>query len=218
MVYFVSAHDVYEFPVYPEFLDAPSDGAFNGVTYEQDPETLDLRATERESLDKGHTAMAHGYRVNGDKAPKKMLWEGGDKALPDYIMRNQPAVSPRLRALIEQFEPGVHQFFPVDIWKKRNGEPVATYYWLNVCNRIDSVNEEKTTHERIRDYTGRFFWSSSRPENAKLVFSSEKIAPYHIWTDPDAPGLNYFHCSNAFAEAAQAAKFIGLALTQKEEA
>jgi hypothetical protein len=219
MVYFVSAREIHQFPVYPEFLDAPSDGAFNGVTYEQDPETLDLTVVEREFLAKGYTALEHGYRVAGNQLPKKVLWTGGNKAIPDFMRVQCIAVSLRLRDMIEKIEPGVHQFFPFDIYLKRDGEPVGTYYWLNVCNRIDSVNEQETTLVRKPDYAGKhFFWRNNGLDNQKLVFSSKKVAPYHLWIDPYITGLQYFHCSNAFAQAAEAANFLGLNFTQKEEA
>ncbi|KMS51615.1 imm11 family protein [Sphingobium cupriresistens] len=144
MVYFVSCRDVYEYPVYPTFLDVSDDTAWNRVPFEQAPETLTLNAVEREFIAKGATAMEHGYRVIGDEAPRKMLWEGGDRDLPEIIQRNCIAISLRLRDLIEQYEPGLHQFFPVEIFKAREGQAVATYYWLNVCNRIDSIDPERS--------------------------------------------------------------------------
>lgn len=218
MVYFVAANDPYEYPVYPEFLDKPNESNFEGVVYEQDPGTLDLRAVEREFLAKGNTAMEHGYRVVGTEVPKKLLWDGGSKAVPELILKNCIAVSSRFRDLVERFEPGVHQFFPVAIYKERDGAPVADYFWINVCNRIDSVHDNATTYQKKLDYEGRPFWSRVGRNDAKLVFSREKIGPMHLWVDPNIIGPNHFYVSNAFAEAARAEEFLGLSLSEREEA
>ncbi len=219
MVYFVAAKGTTEFVVNSKLPGMPEDNGFGGVTYEADPETLDLNVAERELYSKGNGAMQHGYRVNSDKMPKVMLWPGGNNALPEVIMHNCLAVSPRFRDLVEQFEPGVHQFFPVDIYKDLNNDPVATYYWINVCNRIDSINIEKTTYIRKKDYTGKEFWSRiGAPADAKIVFSKEKTKNFHLWVDPNILQFRHFYVSNAFANAAGAANFLGLALSEREEA
>jgi hypothetical protein len=218
MVYYVSANSPYQYPVYPKFIHAPVNNAFGGVAFEQHLEELDLHAVEREFYAKGRGAMHHGYRVLGDGAPRKMLWPGGTKALPEFIMNNCFAVSPRLRDLIADFEPGLHQFLPVDIYKKKDADPVATFFWLNVCNRIDSVNEVETNLNWTLDYTGKHgFWDDYEVQAPKLVFSTEKTKPFHLWIDPNV-SRPYFYCSNAFAKASAAADFPGLTLTFCEEA
>ena len=217
MVYFVTARGTTEFVVNSKLPGMPEDNGFGGVTYEADPETLDLNVLEREYYSKGNGAMQHGYRVNSDKMPKVMLWPGGNNALPEVIMHNCLAVSPRFRDLVEQFEPGLHQFFPVDVHKDMNNGPVATYYWINVCNRIDSINAEKTTYIRKKDYTGKEFWSrTGAPADAKIVFSKEKTARYHLWVDPNVPAAIHFYISNALAAALASADLLGLSLTVRE--
>jgi hypothetical protein len=217
MVYFVSSSTSIYDGVYASFLDDPREEPFDYVGYEADPATLDLKASEREKLRKGNSAISNGYRVNGAAAPKKVLYACGNRPLPEAIMASVPLYSQRLRDLIESFEPGVHQFFPVDIYKTKNGEPVATYYWFNVCNRIDSVNEEKTNFTWTLDYTGNHgFWDKDGVENPKMVFSTEKTKNYTFWIDPNLLIKDIF-CSNAFAEAALSEGFLGLNFSEKEE-
>lgn len=218
MVYFVSCRDISTIPVYPEFLDTSAEGAFDGIRYEQNPELLDLNAVEREFLAKGASAIEHGYRVIGDTAPKKMLWEGGDNPLPDIIQRNCLAISPGFRDLVEQFEPGVHQFFPVEIYKARNSDSSATYYWINVCNRIDSIDPDQSNLYWKSNYAGeRGSWRKKDGED-KLVFSLRNISDRHLWMDPFLSTHRYFYCSNQFAQAAKAENFLGLELTEQKEA
>lgn len=219
MVYFVAAKGTTEFVINSKLPGMPEANGFGGVTYEADPETLDLNALEREYYSKGNGAMHHGYRVNSDKMPKIMLWPGRNNALPEVIMHNCLAVSPRFRDLVEQFEPGVHQFFPVDMYKDLNNDPVATYYWINVCNRIDSINTEKTNFKWTLDYTGKHgFWDERGVQDPKMIFSTEKTKNFHLWVDPNILQFRHFYVSNAFADAARAANFPGLALGEREEA
>lgn len=222
MVYFMACKSPYpatQIAVYAKFLDKPDDWPFDGIPFEADPSTLDLHAVEKEYLAKGRTAMCRGYRVIEDTAPKKLLWPCGKRPLPDVIPATIPAYSARLCDLIEQFEPSVHQFLPVDIYKKRDGAIEATYYWFNPCNRIDSVNEHLTTYKWKLDYTGKHgFWDAREVENAKLVFSKEKVASRHFWYDPNILVWTGPYCSDAFAEAAFEADFSGLSLTSREEA
>jgi hypothetical protein len=219
MVYFVAAKGTTEFVVNSKLPGMPEDNGFGGVTYEADPDTLDLNVLEREYYSKGNGAMQHGYRVNSDKVPKVMLWPGGNNALPEVIMHNCLAVSPRFCDLVEQFEPGVHQFFPVDIYKDLNNDPVATYYWINVCNRIDSVDGEKSGLFWKPAYDGtRGLWRSKDDEYKLPVFDLSKIGEAHLWVDPYVSQTKHFFVSNAFAEAARGGNFLGLALSEREEA
>lgn len=216
MVFFVSAGDVYDLSVYPHLLDGPEDGAFDGIRYQSDPTELDLSPIEIESFKAGRTALSNGYPVKGDAAPKKMLWDGNGRKMPDILLYQHYAVSDRLKCLIEEFEPDVHQFFPVQVYEDKNLENATEYYWLNVCNRIDSVDRENTTYEWAISYTGRGFWDRGTARDARVVFSREKTRPYHLWVDTYLAINSHFFVSDEFAKQAEAADFLGLVLTKQE--
>lgn len=137
-------------------------------------------------------------------------------------------VSPRFRDLVESFEAGVHQFVPVEIYRKPNGQPVATYYWFIICQRLDSVDREHTTYawKAPADDPAAGHWASSlfdrqlqrRVEvpNAKLVFSNRQVSGRHIWHDPHVLTFNNGLCSDAFAEAALGGHFRGFDAVPRE--
>lgn len=202
-----------------DILDVPVREVHDRTEY-ADPDNVDWQA-KRDSADK----MKQEYAVNPDTMPKRVLWASGKYDVPDILPWF--IVSPRFRDLVEQFEPGVHQFVPVDIYKKRTGAPVMTYYWFIVCQRIDSVDREHTTYKWQLDYTGKEgFWTDqimnketyefTPVPDAKLIFSKQLIGNHHIWNDPHVLSFGDRFCSDAFAEAAIAANFSGLGFAQHE--
>lgn len=74
-----------------------------------------------------------GRRVIADSVPKKIKWCTARRLL-DYEDAFIQTVSARLRNLIEAIEPGVHQFVPVG-FVARNGSPLGTRWFWQVCNR-----------------------------------------------------------------------------------
>lgn len=216
MVYFVVALSPYSDVVYPKFLDEPRKEPFDDVKLVDDPDTLELTLLEREYIGQGRSGMGYGYPVRPELAPKKLLWAGGKKALPEAILTSFLAVSERFRALVEQYEPEVHQFIPVDIYKDKKSERVATYYWLNVCNRIDSVDADLSNYFALTDYAGgRGHWRAPREGEPRLVFSRKLIGNHHLWYDPFV--RRGVFCSSQFGEAALAQEFLGLSLTPRAE-
>jgi hypothetical protein len=211
MVYYVAYRSPYSDTVYCEFLDDRREEPFHDVPY-ANPEYVKLTAPEAEHK----TAMGHGYPVDPTNVPKKVLWPGGDKDMPDVMMcRNHKLVSERFRTLVEQFEPHVHQFIPVDICKSRDEVPVEQYYWINVCNRKDSLDREHTTYAWRLNYTGKDgFWSRRGIENAKMVFSLKSIGSTSLWVDPYVVHPD-FYVSSKFGEAASI--MLGLSLTSHDE-
>jgi hypothetical protein len=222
MIYYMAAmgidEDIFGNPDW-DILDVPVREVNDRIEY-ADPNTVHWTA-KRESADK----MRQGYAVNPDTMPKRVLWASGKCELPDILPWF--AVSPRFRDLVERFEPGVHQFIPVDIYKERTGAPVATYYWFIVCQRIDSVDREHTTFKWKIDHTGEGgYWADQEMNketyeftpvpNAKLVFNEMLIGNHYVWHDPNILSYGDRLCSTVFGKAALAANFTGLSFAQHE--
>ena len=170
------------------------------------------------SLDANTVQMKEGYRVKPESAPKGILWESDPSELPDVIANQQVlATCNRFRDLVERYEPGVHQFIPVDVFTRGINHPISKYYWFVVCQRLDSVDPEHTTYEWKLDHTGKSgFWSKKGVENPKLIFSERKVAGHHIWADPHLAVFKSGLCSSLFGAAALAEGFSGLNVTARE--
>jgi hypothetical protein len=116
------------------------------------------------------------------------------------------------RDLLEEMEPGVHQFFPMDLLV--NGTKVATYHWFVCCTRIATLSREHC----YPPLNERGFFKASpfgQQQNDRLVLSREKIGAHHAWVDK-YHGVLFF--SNAFAERLKALELTGVRFRPISEA
>jgi hypothetical protein len=199
-------------------------------------ETLDGDVSKIEVADKTADAgfdanRASTYPANQgrpiltDQDPTKVEWrEQG--AVPDVdTVRGLLVVAPRFREIVEQFEPGVHQFLPVDYLDGQGGVLARRYFFI-ACNRLDSVDRAHTTMILFRglwrpasDLVRR--WPEEIPPgfdvNAapRLVFSKAQIGDKHAWSDMFL-ALYGPYLSDALGAALEAEHFTGISL-QKEE-
>ena len=52
-------------------------------------------------------------------------------------------ISDRVVDAIEELEPGVHRYWPVDVFNK-DGSLAGRWWFLNICNRLDTLDLEKS--------------------------------------------------------------------------
>ena len=162
-----------------------------------------------------------GYPMDPTSLPRKVLWRTRRpeplEVLPGFI------VNDRFRQLVERFEPGLHQFISVELYRHKNEPPVAEYYWFIVCQRAATIDPEQTTC--LWD-EGSQYWMNSvldrttmtfhQIKDAKLVYSARLAANRHIWVDPTVPTHADRLCSEEFAQAARDANFRGLGVVERE--
>ena len=64
-------------------------------------------------------------RYDPDEVPERAFLESGHKALPDFVaIHHRLGLLPETQTLVEEFKPGVHQFLPVEIVRRRGRRPV----------------------------------------------------------------------------------------------
>jgi hypothetical protein len=155
-----------------------------------------------------------GARVrNGDLRAGRAL---KPDHIPTKVKRSPPApqplsdfypaggafyVSDRFKALVEEFEPGVHQFFPVTI--KSGNKHLGSLYFFNICNRIDGMDHDACIPPIL---PGQRVYQSRYEGAEKIVLSRKKIAGVHIWRDKRSPISVYI--SDAFCAAMRAANLV----------
>jgi hypothetical protein len=97
------------------------------------------------------------------------------RPIPDFhTPESIPCVSAAFKEVVECFEPGVHQFVPVE-FIGRHKVHLATMYFMVICNRIDSADREHTTTRM----DGRC-WAYGR---GRFVFNNAQIGTHHMWRD-----------------------------------
>jgi len=126
-------------------------------------------------------------------------------------MMDQLAVTEELRDFIEEWEPGVHEFFPIRLYAKSTGEEMpVTYHILNVCNRIPSIvlDERLLRIERYGEGPdARHFWFRRSGKDPLPVFNSDAIGGSRIWRDEGSTARIF--ASDPFVEAMEKAGFKG---------
>lgn len=148
-----------------------------------------------------------GRPIDPTHLPTRLQPKGRRKKMPDLLGTLAGMLcSEKVRKIVEEFEPGVHAFYPV-VFEWKNGQQDEGHYIWIVQNSI------KALHPDLIDppYPGpNERWNGlsviDHP-NGKAVFSKEKIGNAHIWSDPQ---LWYaWFMSDALAEAFFAADVTG---------
>lgn len=195
---------------------APAYGYYVGV------ELLDgdrNKVTSREPVNDGGVGW-YGTPADPTYLPKHVRWEDRKgNPVPDFDAAQLISVSERAKAIIERFEPGTHQFFPVEFVDKQ-GKFLENRYWFFICNRLDSVDRDHTTMvlykgvqwNNVKDLLRRGepippHIDPSQP--SKKVFSLKAIGATHMWVDKHT-GFAEGYISDAIAEAFAEAGLTGI--------
>ena len=118
-----------------------------------------------------------GRALKPDNIPTKFRWGGAAARMPDIMLSHSVIlVSDKVKGLVEMLEPGAHQFFPLETWC-RGDQPGPRMYLLNICNRLDSVDREKTT----KPFSQGIAWRTEKP--GELFFNLQQIGNHKLWHD-----------------------------------
>ena len=109
-----------------------------------------------------------GRRVRPESVPR-VIRRFGRRKLLDFEGQFVGTVNDRFRRLIEDMEPGIHQFEPVR-YIGRDDELLEERWFWQVCNRLDTVDRERSTGE-LRDGLYR----SKKGVLRRVVFNLEAI-------------------------------------------
>lgn len=168
------------------------------------------------------TSYLLGRPILDEKVPTKLAWTS--KGGPDdyFTCRAFPCVSDAFRNLIEHIEPGVHQFFPLEVVNRREEHIVRCWLWV-VCQRIDSLDRVETTmvlynnsiwlspDVAYADQDDADKYKNIRP---KIVFNASQIAARHFWRDSFL--IQGLWCSGTAAELIRETGLVGIELTLQE--
>ena len=123
-----------------------------------------------------------GLPVGTRRMPTRAKETSCKKSYPDiFAMPGLNAVSRRFRDLVEEFEPGVHQFFPLELYRK-NGDPVeGEYFIFNCAVSFDCVLTAKTDVEWRKLNSQEEYPSLFIKNSRDQILSHPQIAGRHLW-------------------------------------
>ena len=143
-------------------------------------------------FEKKHGREPQGERVPEELLPKRVKLIKGKK-LYDYNgympSGGGVTVSRRLKDAIEDIEPGVHQFVPVEVFHK-DGSAYGEPFWIfRICTCIDAINPvlggvEKTFYTAYpEEEPDDYIWEIISGGKDYLAVHKELITGRAAWTD-----------------------------------
>lgn len=126
-----------------------------------------------------------GERIRPEAQPQSVLRadyvpeEDFSPHNPDisFVSGGAPCLSVHVRDLIEALEPGVHQFFPVDIYDADGTLREPRRYILNTCRLVDAIVEGRYSTLNNGDCLYRA--GSLHP----LKIRRQNARNFHLWRD-----------------------------------
>lgn len=150
-----------------------------------------------------------GRPVHSDHMPTKARREGaGLKIYPKrdfHQMMGEPILSQAARGLIEEMEPGVHQFFPIEVTIGKDDAPYGTYYKFVLGSRIDTLARDLSG-----PYNAHGMCKGFGDPDGRVVLDSERIGDHHLWTEKFVARPGWLWASDAMAERLQTSGLTGL--------
>lgn len=179
---------------------------------------------------RGDKLGAAQERYDPAEAPRRVLLKSAHKALPHFVnIYTRLGLSPEARALVEELEPGVHQFLPVEVVRRRGKKPIhrpdgrvldEPYFLFIPQTVLDAVWVERSEVRVLHPTDLPAPWVEPRYVSSsfwKITLRRELTAGRHAWRGRfHLPQRLLF--SDALVHAAEERKMRGLECVHLEEA
>jgi hypothetical protein len=100
-----------------------------------------------------------------------------DNPAISFVIGGTPCLSSEVRDMIETLEPGVHQFFPVEIYGVDGNIREPRRYLLNICQLVDAIVEGRYA---VLNDGSRLYRASSRNP---IKIRRQDVSDLHLWRD-----------------------------------
>ncbi len=173
--------------------------------------------------------LSDACALSPDDVPKQAILQSRHKKLLDLFLCNSyPTVCEIFRKMVEELEPGVHQFFPIEFVTKK-GAPVpgnGPYYLFRVMQSFDAILVAKSNLVWVNRYD-KFVPGKTPlvqapvslrfgPGALQLVMSRPQIAGRHAWRTNQVI-MDDLYFSDDLVDAVRAAKLKKFEFTHVEE-
>ncbi|MBD8737838.1 imm11 family protein [Sphingomonas sp. CFBP 13706] len=132
----------------------------------------------------GGSVIQQGLKVPLDLFPREAYVLSSTKSPPDFLTIGGWAVSDAIKAIIEQVEPGIHQFVHVPTFLK-SGAPTPKNYYIAVLGHVatNQIDDERTTLRR--NPAGEIEPPSPDGRRGDVAIHREHTAGWHAWWSAD---------------------------------
>jgi hypothetical protein len=124
--------------------------------------------------------MSAGQPIDPTWVPSRAREKTHRKIVDLFPMPGLNAVNQRFRDLVEEFEPGVHQFFPLGLFRKDGSRVEDNYYVFNCTVSIDTllVSRSEVSWSTVRGTDKPYVVTAGE---RRWVLSRPAIGARHIW-------------------------------------
>lgn len=170
-----------------------------------------------------------GRPVSPDHVPTKLRRTGPPVSRAKLLDVNRQTgsldlVNQTFKDIVEEFEPGIHQFFPVTYYNSKGTEVIGSGYYMIICKRLITLHDtlcipaldEKGRYSLFDDNNEDPAYKNRDRSKDQIVFSTEKIGSHHMWHDRAVTSACLF--SDALAERLIAENLSGLSYSKPIEA
>jgi hypothetical protein len=136
--------------------------------------------------------------VPPDHVPRRARIESAHKFIPHVgPLAWYWCVCDRFKALLEEREPGIHQFFPIDIAYKDGRLELRPFYLFHIRRVVSAMIIEKS-NVVVRPSVTNSIDAEIRFYPFKITLSRARIRDCHVWRSEDGPYV--FFSDDLFAE------------------
>ena len=167
----------------------------------------------------GALGWGAGHSLIGRPVPKRATQTDSKKLVDIFPLPGFVCVGERFRAIVESFEPGVHEFYPIELRSRKGVLYEEPYFLINVCQSFDAILVKGIDLEWGRmaavglegmPYPRRLVTGAKPP----LPISKPTIAGRHLWLDYWVFGRNGIMVSDQLRTALMDAKIRRLMLKE----
>lgn len=155
---------------------------------------------------RGSSTSFSGRRAKPETLPTVIRWKSRQR-VGDFAGVFRKTVSDRLRTLIEEIEPEVHQFEPIKFLAKDGSFLEDRWVW-QICNRLDSVNRQATKMILSDGLIWAADFTLPQDQRGPMVFDTQQIGSAKFWHDKHVGAGNF--CTDDVREILDKAKITGL--------
>lgn len=142
-----------------------------------------LPPEDPEYIEQGDAPAGHPIRM--PSKPYEAVVEEYQEPLPDAV--TQTIVNDRIRSMVEELEPGVHQFRPT-VLIMPDGTRRDSWWAMRCCHRVDAVAEEHSVDlyrysPQIDKHPGQYYYRSNWDSRTKVAIYKDKIRGMSFWYD-----------------------------------
>ncbi len=128
-------------------------------------------------------------RIEASDVPATLLYRG--KNITDFcIVHNSPlylnVVSEKFRDLIEDLEPDVHNFIPVQIVRPDGSQVEGQFYYMNVLQRAYTIDIENSPRARWHDHNGNYIGKIQMMPglpDPDVIYHADRVGNMHLWQE-----------------------------------